>query len=169
MVAKKTVSDSIAPKKPATAAAVRAAGKKAELEKAAATPVAEDVLTYEDLSPELQAIFDEAEAIKEKEDAERRKRNATITAFILARFKIVKESGENADLIKQKFEALAELESESAENLSFSDVADPMYAVVEAIVGKPMAKDFLQTVGGDKIAFVQIMKDVIRLGGVAKR
>lgn len=155
MAARKTASESLAPKKPVATAVDEA-------------PEALEGISYDSLSPEMKAILDEADKIKAEADAERQKRNATITAFILARYKIMKETGENADEAKAKFELIAELESKDSNSLTLAEVSEPMFDVVEALCGKHMAADFLKKVEGNKIAFVQIMKDVIRLAGVGK-
>lgn len=147
------------------AATKTAAKKTAEVPSEAPT---EEGIKFSDLSPELRAIFEEAEKIKAEADAERQKKQAKITAWILAQFKIMRETGRNADETMAKIEVVSQLESEGIREKKISEVAEAFFQVVEALCGKHMAADFLKTVEGDKIAFVSIMKDVIRLGNVVK-
>lgn len=172
MAARKTASESLAPKKPATAAAVRAAAKKAAPEKPVATAVDEAPeplvgIPYDSLSPELKAILDEATELKEKEEREIQKRNSKILVYLLAQYKLMKETGHNALAAKDKLIALGEMETAGFDKYSAEEIGEIIYSVVVALAGEKMAAEFLKTVE-DKTGFLPILRDVIRLAGVVK-
>lgn len=152
----------VAPKK------TPAAAKSTEAEVAAAIEAPVQELKYSDLSPELQAIFDEAEKIKEVADAEARIKSAKITAFLLAGFKTARETGKNADAIMAKIEEVAKIDEKGVKDTTITEISETFYQVVLAVAGKHLAADFLKTLDGDKTAFISIMKDVIRLASVVK-
>lgn len=147
-----------------------AARKKVEAKVDAAPEpeVKQELIPFESLSPELKAIYEEAEAIEAKAMAELHAKNAKITANILAHYRIVKKTGRNADQIMERIQKLSAAEQEGADSVEITPLADAVFEVVEAIVGKHLAKTFLEELEGEKISFVPVFKDVITLGSVGK-
>lgn len=124
--------------------------------------------SYEALSPEMKAIFDEAAEIEAEISKEHEKKSARAVAQLAAYFKLAKKTSINIDQIMLKATTLREGVNEGTEIEQFEKAGSNVYEVVELIVGKEKAEKMLEEFDGAKLALAIPLQTAFNLAQIKK-
>lgn len=124
--------------------------------------------SYESLSPEMKAIFDEAAEIEAEISKEHEKKSARAVAQLAAYFKLAKKTSINIDQIMLKATTLRDGVNEGTEIEQFEKAGNNVYEVVELLVGKEKAAKMLEEFDGAKLALAIPLQTAFNLAAVKK-
>lgn len=136
--------------------------------KKAQAKVEEDSLLFEDLSAEDQAIYLAAEEYQKEIAKKEIALNAEIVPVVLAFFKKTQKYGAGMQHIIDAATKFSVVEEKGLTIDNITEISDSIFEVIEAITGKSVAKDLLDKMGGDKMGFISIFNQVIRMSSVKK-